>query len=336
MSATSVSPTRLASAHGAVISDIVLEKRPCTGRGRKLTLAQENVLNRLYELERPSLPDGEVPVKPFWVHLASRFQQCTGRDYSWLSVRRRIMGPAKASQRTKNSKPHSGVGEVGEKTPTVEAVPLNVAEDPLPEQTPGDESPSPQKQHQTTSNFQSPDGPEYSEREGSPSRATDRTRRVLFPGAAKPTQNIGDTAGSNCAPRKRLPVRPWELESPPAHQQKLRMSNLRNSTATNRSHHRPDPVSHRGSLAGPTISPSPSRAHENSAPRQVSRKPEAPTVSHGSRDKVPAEKIEVRCTRRTSRPDYLDDSLYPSDPDELPMTPVLISRSSCRVKNKFR
>jgi hypothetical protein len=39
---------------------------PSTGRGKKLTLAQENVLKRLYQQKLPSVPDGELPAKGFW------------------------------------------------------------------------------------------------------------------------------------------------------------------------------------------------------------------------------------------------------------------------------
>ena len=82
----------LASARGTKLSDIVIDQRPSTGRGKKLTLAQEDVLKTLYEQELPSVPDGELPVKGFWVNLASRFREQTGREYSWLSVKRRAAG----------------------------------------------------------------------------------------------------------------------------------------------------------------------------------------------------------------------------------------------------
>ncbi|OQE41871.1 hypothetical protein PENCOP_c004G06972 [Penicillium coprophilum] len=82
----------LASARGTKLNDIVIGHRPSTGRGKKLTLAQEGVLRRLYEQELPSVSNDEVPVKAFWLNLASRFHDQTGREYSWLSVKRRAAG----------------------------------------------------------------------------------------------------------------------------------------------------------------------------------------------------------------------------------------------------
>ncbi|CAG8890618.1 unnamed protein product [Penicillium egyptiacum] len=82
----------LTSARGTKLSDIVIDHRPSTGRGKRLTLAQEGILRRLYEQELPSVPSGELPVKGFWVNLASRFREQTGREYSWLSVKRRAAG----------------------------------------------------------------------------------------------------------------------------------------------------------------------------------------------------------------------------------------------------
>ncbi|KAJ5171256.1 uncharacterized protein N7500_004039 [Penicillium coprophilum] len=82
----------LTSARGTKLNDIVIGHRPSTGRGKKLTLAQEGVLRRLYEQELPSVSNDEVPVKAFWLNLASRFHDQTGREYSWLSVKRRAAG----------------------------------------------------------------------------------------------------------------------------------------------------------------------------------------------------------------------------------------------------
>ncbi|KAJ9485556.1 hypothetical protein VN97_g7807 [Penicillium thymicola] len=82
-------PMDLASARGTKLSDIVIDHRPLTGRGKKLTLAQEGVLRRLYEQELHSVPNCELPAKGFWTNLASQFREQTGREYSWLSVKRR-------------------------------------------------------------------------------------------------------------------------------------------------------------------------------------------------------------------------------------------------------
>lgn len=91
-SAAEMPPMDLASARGTKLSDIVIDHRPSTGRGKKLTLAQEGVLRRLYEQELPSVSNGKVPAKGFWENLASLFHDHTGREYSWLSVKRRAAG----------------------------------------------------------------------------------------------------------------------------------------------------------------------------------------------------------------------------------------------------
>ncbi|KAI2710241.1 hypothetical protein CBS147332_5942 [Penicillium roqueforti] len=81
-----------ASARGTKLNDIVVDHRPSTGRGKKLTLAQEGVLKRLYEQKLPAVSNGELPAKKFWLDVASRFHEETGREYSWLSVKRRAAG----------------------------------------------------------------------------------------------------------------------------------------------------------------------------------------------------------------------------------------------------
>ncbi|KAJ5607844.1 hypothetical protein N7537_004463 [Penicillium hordei] len=90
----------LASARGTKLSDIVIDHRPSTGRGKKLTLAEEGVLRRLYEQALPSVSNGELPAKGFWVNLASQFHEQTGREYSWLSVKRRAAGWGQKSVET--------------------------------------------------------------------------------------------------------------------------------------------------------------------------------------------------------------------------------------------
>ncbi|KAJ5542233.1 hypothetical protein N7535_004656 [Penicillium sp. DV-2018c] len=83
-----MSPT---SVHGTRIRDII-DHRTRTRRGKPLTPAQEGLLRKLYERELPFVPKGAPPVKPFWVNLASQFHKHSGREYSWLSVKRRVAG----------------------------------------------------------------------------------------------------------------------------------------------------------------------------------------------------------------------------------------------------
>lgn len=294
MPATTVPPMGLASAYGGILTDIRVEKRLATGRGKKLTLAQENVLRRLYELELPSIPHGEIPVKRFWVHLAARFHQCCGREYSWLSVKRKIMGSVADSQQPI---PNSCVEQASNEEPTVEIAPLNVASGSTP---PGldsaDESRSPLGQRQTPSNSHCADSPGLNERDGSPAVVGDWTRRVLFPHAAKRTKQTRNTA---------------KMPHPP------------------RANHRPLSTSDRGGLSGPAIPPSSSRTlGDRRVSKPVSRKRKRLAADCDSSSKM--SRGDTNTPRKPHEAVTEDlDSLYPSDPDDLPNTPTHISRKLC-------
>jgi hypothetical protein len=84
-------PSGLATVRGAVLSDIKVDDAPPTMRGKPLTPAQEAVLWSLYLRHVPDRPGDKLPGKKFWCDLALKFLKQTGRTYSWLSVKRRIV-----------------------------------------------------------------------------------------------------------------------------------------------------------------------------------------------------------------------------------------------------
>ncbi|KAJ6008866.1 hypothetical protein N7522_003882 [Penicillium canescens] len=84
-------PSGLATVRGAVLSDIKVDDGPPSMRGKPLTPAQEAVLWSLYLRHVPDRPGDKLPGKKFWCDLALKFVKHTGRTYSWLSVKRRIV-----------------------------------------------------------------------------------------------------------------------------------------------------------------------------------------------------------------------------------------------------
>ena len=91
MAPLQIPPSGLATVRGAVLSDIKVDNAPPTMRGKQLTPAQEAVLWSLYLRHVPGSPGDKLPGKKFWYDLASKFWDQTGRTYSWLSVKRRIV-----------------------------------------------------------------------------------------------------------------------------------------------------------------------------------------------------------------------------------------------------
>ncbi|CAG8160592.1 unnamed protein product [Penicillium nalgiovense] len=195
----------LASARGTKISDIVIDHRPSTGRGKKLTLAQEGVLKSLYEQELPSVPNGELPVKGFWVNLASRFRDQTGREYSWLSVKRRAAGWRQTSLEIDQ---RLDASELGAEDSELEPSHQDIArESPSQQDSRDSEQPTlpPIKpsQHQRDSTTL-----ELSEFEKGPG-VGDWLQRSWFPGAADPSpdtsKSVRSTRMARARPRSRSP-----------------------------------------------------------------------------------------------------------------------------------
>ncbi|KAJ5357713.1 hypothetical protein N7541_004871 [Penicillium brevicompactum] len=289
--------------------------RSCLGtwgrRGKKLTLAQENVLRRLYELESPSIPEGQIPVKKFWVYLATRFQQCTGREYSWLSVRRKIMGSGPDAQLPIPDGPSSCVEQTSNEQSAIEPALDDSSGSTVHGLNSADESRSTLEQGQTPSNSHCVDRLGSSGRERSPSVFGDRTRRALFPDAAKHTKQTRNTA--------KIPRHPRKRHDAPA-------SNRRNNLAAQRLDHPRLPTASRGVLPGPTNSPSLPRTfgdRHSTKPGTLKRK--RLVVDGDPPNEMSKETANV--LRRSHEAVSEDsDTLYPSDPDELPNTPTKISR----------
>lgn len=74
-----------------MLPDIKIDTAVPTMRGKQLTSAQEAVLWSLYVQHAPDQLGDELPKKKFWCELAGKFGEQTGRSYSWLSVKRRIV-----------------------------------------------------------------------------------------------------------------------------------------------------------------------------------------------------------------------------------------------------
>ena len=270
----------------------------------------------------------------FWIELASCFSKAIGREYSWLSVKRKIMGPA--SQRPRHAKPSPRVEQVGEKIMSPSAGLTDVATNPLPDRTIKDESLNSEKQHQTPSTSRHSDGPDYTNPEELSPAFGGRVRRVLFSEAPKSTCNTDKTSNSQCAHQTHPQMRLRDPELPPENLQTSDTAKTQTSHATRRLSTQSNPDSHSGSSPGPTVPLSYSRGPQGSSSRkQVSRKRKIPAVGCESRKKIPTETMEVQRQRDAESPESIDGQSYPSDPDDLPLAPVRISRPS-HVKRKRR
>ncbi|KAJ5305947.1 hypothetical protein PENANT_c015G08294 [Penicillium antarcticum] len=86
-----IPPLGLATARGALLLDIRVDHALPGTRGKQLTAAQEAVLWTLYLQHDPFPLETKLPGKRFWMDLAVKFQERTGRSYSWLSVKRRVV-----------------------------------------------------------------------------------------------------------------------------------------------------------------------------------------------------------------------------------------------------
>ncbi|KAJ5824982.1 hypothetical protein N7447_007322 [Penicillium robsamsonii] len=199
-----------ASARGTKLGDIVIDHRPSTGRGKKITLAQEGVLRRLYEQELPSVPKDEVPVKAFWVNLASRFREQTGREYSWLSVKRRAAGWRQKSPKVDQRLDISRDTELGIEDSVAGPSHQDIARESSRQQGSCD-SEQPALPHKKPSlHPEDPNTLGLSQLEGSPG-VGDWLQRNLFSGVTDSTQdnhsNLKSPRVSQRRPRSRSPRR---------------------------------------------------------------------------------------------------------------------------------
>ncbi|KAJ5214010.1 hypothetical protein N7449_001179 [Penicillium cf. viridicatum] len=196
-------PMDLASARGTKLSDIVIDHRPSTGRGKKLTLAQEGILRRLYEQKLPSVSNGELPAKGFWVNLASQFHEQTGREYSWLSVKRRAAGWGQKSVETDRRLDTSRASELGVENSVPEPSHQEIAiahESPPQEGSYNSEQPT-LSQTKPSPHPRDSNTPELSQLERSPG-VGDWLQRSWFSGGPDPSQ---DTSGNLRSPRLSQP-----------------------------------------------------------------------------------------------------------------------------------
>lgn len=326
--------TDFASVKGAVLSDMVIDQRTGSGRGKKLTLAQENVLTRLYELELPLLPEGEPPAKRFWVNLASRFQKCTGRDYSWLSVRRKLTKSANKGQHPTCSQPSEGIAQVGDESPVVEPVPLNASNDPPRQRVLENGTQLPQQQDQTSMDPRGSNGSEYSELERSPPVVGEWTRRALFPDAMGLSQKTHTISGLPQLSESCHPLRSRSVESQPVHSRRLHAASQRTEVVSRRLHRQLGTALDEDRLPDPTTLPSlspPSESYgHNRTLVSTKRKYSAMARDHTLLDGSPSRQSSSPQKSVKKSP---GESCYLSDSDDLPEPPAQIPRK-CRIGRK--
>lgn len=203
-----MTPMDLASVRGTKLSDIVISHRPSTGRGKKLTVTQESVLRRLYEQELPSVSNGELPTKGFWVNLASRFHKETGREYSWLSVKRQAAGWGQKSVKTDRRLGTSRASELGIENSAPEPSHQEIAHESPPQESSYNSEQPTLSQTKHSPHPRDSNTPELSQLERSPG-VGDWLQRSWVSGGPDPSQ---DTSGnlrshrlSQPRPRSRSP-----------------------------------------------------------------------------------------------------------------------------------
>ncbi|KAJ6179694.1 hypothetical protein N7519_010155 [Penicillium mononematosum] len=311
----------LASARGTKISDIVIDHRPSTGRGKKLTLAQEGVLKRLYEQKLPSVPDGELPAKGFWVNLASQFREQTGREYSWLSVKRRAAGWRQKSLEIDH---RLDASELGVEDSELEPSHQNIARGSPSQQDSRDseQPPLPPSKHQRDSSTL-----ELSELEKSPGVGY-WLQRSWFPSATDPSpdtsKSVRSTRMAQARPRSRSPnhvSQPgYRRRSPTTSRTKSISKRLHQQLAS----------SSNGLVASGTHPWSGSPAHEDVQLSHLStRKPHESNRIHGS-----VENESESHARDSGRSKHEENKVstgllaspHLSEQDDLPLAPTRIKR----------
>jgi hypothetical protein len=315
----------LASARGTKLSDIVIDHRPSTGRGKKLTLAQEGVLKRLYEQKLPSVPDGELPTKGFWVNLASQFREQTGREYSWLSVKRRAAGWRQKPLEIDHRLDASELGaEDSELEPSHQDI---VRESPSQQDSRDSEQPTlPPSKHQRDSTTL-----ELSELEKSPG-VGDWLQRSWFPGATDPSpdtsKSVRSTRMVQARPRSRSPQR----VSQSGYRRRSPSTTNRTQGISKRLHQQL--ASSNGVVASGTHPLSGSPAHEDVQLSHLStRKPHESSRIRGS-VKNESEKHTRDSARSKHRSKHEESKVstgllaspHLSEQDDLPLAPTRIKR----------
>jgi hypothetical protein len=329
MSVPPVPPMGLASVHGAMISDIVVTNRPNTGRGKKLTLLQLNVLKRLYEQQLPSVPPGEVPVKSFWVNLVTLFRRYTGREYSWQSAKRNILGSLNKDEPQRSCQPTSPVEVASNESPIIEPCPPIVVDTPAQRRNLSGKSQSLEKREETPTGPPFLNSPACSELEESPAVVGEWTRRTLFPNAARSSQKPDSIPKLPRLSQSRRRSRSPQLESHPVYRCRSPTSNNQAHAVSRKLHHHLGSISTAGRKSGSNPAPSSTLVFQpRSEMKAASRKGNLPTNKRDSNLSGKEIRRQSKTPEQQQEPvrKSLDDSPYLSEPGELPHAPALISR----------
>ncbi|KAJ5787697.1 hypothetical protein N7457_002687 [Penicillium paradoxum] len=317
----------LASARGTKVRDIVIDRRPSTGRGKKLTLAQENVLRELYEQELPFLPEGEHPVKRFWVNLASRFREHTGREYSWLSVKRRAETWRQKSPRDDGRlhTPSADLLNGGDSTAKTSHEPL--AHHPLGLQAPCDSPRPAQLQDRDSSQLQHPINPGLSDIDKNHG-VSDWLQRSWSVGVTNPTQDTRSNRRSSRTSQTRARSRSPQRVSQPRYR-------TRSPSRTRSTEVVPRRLRHQLAFAsnGPVVShPSYSSEFGSRMGRNSSRL--YPVCESQEKESTDYEISDPpKSKHKDGRVDHpLPGSPQLSEPDDLPLAPARILRRRAVAK----
>lgn len=343
MSAASVPPVGLSSANGTLIPDIVVDRRLSSGRGKKLTPAQENVLKRLYEQESPSLPKGELPTKRFWIHLATRLRRCIGREYSWLSVKRKVIGFIDDGHRSLHPQQISRIGNSGDMSPAVEPAPSDAVGDSPRQDTIEEKSLSPQTREQTPVESQCPDSPDYCALEKSPAVVGEWTRRALFPNATRPAPQIETMSGYPRISKPHRQSRSQEIDAQPTSSRKHSTSNRQTEVNPEQFDGRLSSASsHGSSISSATplvpllsLSPPPSHAKNGSTGQKaISKKRKRLAANQASNPLNEEAQDDSRRSQKQQKFAQNEDNDFSDsfDSDGLPGIPYQRMRRDCPIE----
>ncbi|KAJ5373035.1 hypothetical protein N7517_005041 [Penicillium concentricum] len=319
----------LTSVRGTKLSDIVVDHRPSTGRGKKITLAQEAVLRRLYEEELPSVSNGKVQGKTFWANLASRFHEQTGREYSWLSVKRRAAGWRQNSPEVDRRLDTSHGSELGVEDSVAEPSHQDIARESPRQQGSGDSEQTALAQKKPSLHPEDSTTLGLSQLERSPSVGNWLPRNLLS-GVTDPSQdsnsNIKSPRVSQRRPRSRSPQR----VSQPRYRRRS-PSTRRTKIISNRLHHQLASSSDEIVTSGPNPSSGCSRAHEDMQPGHLDkRNPPGfsrvhESVENDERENNPHDSARFKHGESKVSKGLLA-SPHLSEQDDLPLGPTRIMR----------
>ncbi|KAJ5502532.1 hypothetical protein N7463_005406 [Penicillium fimorum] len=319
-----------ASARGTKLSDIVIDHRPSTGRGKKITLAQEGVLRRLYEQELPSVSNDEVPVKAFWVNLASRFREQTGREYSWLSVKRRAAGWRQKSLEVDQRLDISRGSKLRVEDSVAGPSHHDIARESPQRQGSCDSEKPALSQKKPSLHLEDSNTLGLSQLERSPG-VGDWLQRNFFSGITDPSQdnnsNLKSPRVSQRRPRSRSPQR----VSQPRYRRRSPSTTRRTKTISKRLHHQLASSSDGIVTSGPNPFPRCSPAHEDMQPghlglqkppgfNRVRESVESNEPENNARDPASFKHGDSKVSNGLLASPYL------SEQDDLPLAPTRIMR----------